>query len=69
MIPIAFVQRYCLTLPESALQRFLTDPTLVGVEQIAATDVPSEFLEKPYTECRALDPYSHGLSQVKARIL
>lgn len=39
--------------------RFLSDPRNVGTEQIAATDVPREFLEAPYTECKALEPYGH----------
>ena len=37
--------------------RFLTDPNTVGVQKIAATDVPDAYLVKPYVECKALDPY------------
>lgn len=35
----------------------------MGVEQIAATDVPKEFLERPYTECACLEPYRHALTK------
>ena len=38
--------------------RFLSDANTVGIGKIAATDVPNEFLENPYTECKALEPYS-----------
>ena len=37
--------------------RFLTDPNQVGFGKIGATDVPPEYLEKPYTELPALEPY------------
>ena len=35
--------------------RFRTDPNEVGVEKIAATQVPPAFLEREYKECKALD--------------
>lgn len=37
--------------------RFLTDPNCVGFGKVGATDVPPEFLEKPYSACPGLEPY------------
>lgn len=37
--------------------RFLSDANTPGFSKITATDAPPEFLEKPYTECKALDPF------------
>lgn len=42
--------RICFTFP----LRFLSNPDCVGIEKVAATDIPESFLERPYTECRAL---------------
>lgn len=39
----------------AALFRFLTNPDNVGVEKVAATQVPDAYLEKPYSECAALE--------------
>ena len=44
--------------------RFLTDPNYVGFGKVGATDVPPEFLEKPYSECPALEPYGSLASTV-----
>ena len=39
----------------TALLRFLTNPDNVGVEKVAATQVPDAYLERPYSECAALE--------------
>ena len=35
----------------------MSDPSMIGVEQVAATQVPAEFLEHNYTECGPLLPH------------
>ncbi|CAK9052510.1 unnamed protein product [Durusdinium trenchii] len=52
---------------ETLMELFLTDPRNVGTEQVAATDVPKEFLESEYKECRALEGHSVQLAQMATK--
>lgn len=47
--------------------RFLTDANTVGVNKVAATDVPEAFLEEKYTELPPLEPYSPSPSSFSRR--
>lgn len=37
--------------------RFLSDGNVVGIGKVGCTEVPEAFLEGPYKECSALEPY------------